>query len=43
VRSITPRTDLDNGSLQIERREHPLGSDKERVNVRAVNKYALHP
>ncbi|KAJ6856743.1 hypothetical protein NC651_038418 [Populus alba x Populus x berolinensis] len=30
VRSITPRTDLDNGSLQIDRREHPLGSDKER-------------
>ncbi|KAJ6862647.1 hypothetical protein NC652_039492 [Populus alba x Populus x berolinensis] len=30
VRSITPRTDLDNGSLEIDRREHPLGSDKER-------------
>ncbi|KAI5556579.1 hypothetical protein BDE02_18G045500 [Populus trichocarpa] len=41
VRSITPRTDLDNGSLQIDRREHPLGSDKERVNVRAVNKESV--
>ncbi|XP_034903502.1 uncharacterized protein [Populus alba] len=41
VRSITPRTDLDNGSLEIDRREHPLGSDKERVNVRAVNKESV--
>ncbi|KAH8482441.1 hypothetical protein H0E87_029764 [Populus deltoides] len=41
VRSITPRTDLDDGSLQIDRREHPLGSDKERVNVRAVNKESV--
>lgn len=39
VRSSVPRTDLDNSSPISERRERPIGSDKERVNPRAVNKY----
>ncbi|KAJ6923202.1 hypothetical protein NC652_016755 [Populus alba x Populus x berolinensis] len=38
VRSMTPRTDLENSSLLNDRRERPLGSDKERVNIRAVTK-----
>ncbi|KAK8654723.1 hypothetical protein V6N13_107325 [Hibiscus sabdariffa] len=37
-RSSVPRTDLDNGSLRNDRRERPVPSDKERVNLRAVNK-----
>lgn len=43
VRSMTPRADLENNSLLNDRRERPHGSDKERVNIRSVNKYALHP
>ncbi|KAG6769946.1 hypothetical protein POTOM_025613 [Populus tomentosa] len=38
VRSMTPRTDLENSSLLNDRRERPVGSDKERVNIRAVTK-----
>ncbi|XP_021637956.2 uncharacterized protein LOC110633597 isoform X2 [Hevea brasiliensis] len=38
TRSSIPRADLDNSSLLNERRERPIGSDKERVNIRAVNK-----
>ncbi|GMI89414.1 SAGA complex subunit 2A [Hibiscus trionum] len=37
-RSSVPRTDLDNGSLRNDMRERPVPSDKERVNLRAVNK-----
>ncbi|KAG7984023.1 hypothetical protein I3843_04G136200 [Carya illinoinensis] len=38
MRSSIPRTDPDYGSLMNDRRDRPLGSDKERVNARAVNK-----
>ncbi|KAH9802042.1 hypothetical protein KPL71_001239 [Citrus sinensis] len=38
VRSSIPRTELDNSSLLNDRRDRPIGSDKERVNLRAVNK-----
>ncbi|KAF5743069.1 hypothetical protein HS088_TW09G01131 [Tripterygium wilfordii] len=39
MRSSVPRTDAaDNGSLLIERRYRSIGSDKERVNLRAVNR-----
>ncbi|XP_062091080.1 uncharacterized protein LOC133797254 [Humulus lupulus] len=37
-RSSLPRTDPDNSSLINDKRDRPIGSDKERVNVRAVNK-----
>ncbi|XP_039018587.1 uncharacterized protein LOC120149944 isoform X2 [Hibiscus syriacus] len=37
-RSSVPRTDLDNSSLRNDRRDHPVPSDKERVNLRAVSK-----
>ncbi|KAL4318819.1 hypothetical protein GQ457_18G001480 [Hibiscus cannabinus] len=37
-RSFVPRTDLDNSSLRNDRRDRPVPSDKERVNLRAVNK-----
>ncbi|KAK8660644.1 hypothetical protein V6N13_051564 [Hibiscus sabdariffa] len=37
-RSSVPRTDLDNSSLRNDRRDRPIPSDKERVNLRAVNK-----
>ncbi|XP_038991544.1 uncharacterized protein LOC120114832 isoform X1 [Hibiscus syriacus] len=37
-RSSVPRTDMDNSSLRNDRRERPVPSDKERVNLRAVNK-----
>lgn len=39
MRSSIPRTDPDNTSLTTERRDRPVGSDKERVNLRTVNKY----
>jgi hypothetical protein len=39
MRSSIPRTDADNSSLTNDRRDRPIGSDKERVNIRAVNKY----
>lgn len=38
MRSTIPRTDQDNNSLLNDRRDRPIGSDKERVNLRAVNK-----
>ncbi|KAK8535390.1 hypothetical protein V6N12_056909 [Hibiscus sabdariffa] len=37
-RSSVPRTDLDNSSLRNDRRDRPIPSDKERVNLRAINK-----
>lgn len=39
IRSSLPRTDSDNSSLINDKRDRPIGSDKERVNPRAVNKY----
>ncbi|XP_050270171.1 uncharacterized protein LOC126714184 isoform X1 [Quercus robur] len=38
MRSSVPRTDADNSSLVNDRRDRPIGSDKERVNIRAINK-----
>ncbi|XP_062147927.1 uncharacterized protein LOC133856895 isoform X1 [Alnus glutinosa] len=38
MRSSIPRTDPENNSLTNDRRDRPIGSDKERVNVRTVNK-----
>ncbi|CAN0839271.1 hypothetical protein LINGRAHAP2_LOCUS2527 [Linum grandiflorum] len=38
VRSSIPRTDLENGSVLNDRRERPVSSDKERANIRSVNK-----
>ncbi|KAG2718056.1 hypothetical protein I3843_03G200500 [Carya illinoinensis] len=38
MRSSIPRTDPDFGSLTNDRRDRPIGSDKERLNLRAVNK-----
>ncbi|EEF48050.1 hypothetical protein RCOM_1046470 [Ricinus communis] len=38
MRSSIPRTDMDSSSLLNDRRERPIGSDKERVNLRAVHK-----
>lgn len=40
IRSSVPRADPDSSSLINDRRERPTGSDKERTNLRAVNKYA---
>ncbi|XP_022754847.1 uncharacterized protein LOC111303085 isoform X2 [Durio zibethinus] len=40
-RSSVPRTDLDNSSLLNDRRDRPAASDKERVNLRAVNKMSV--
>ncbi|XWS72213.1 hypothetical protein CRYUN_Cryun02cG0020800 [Craigia yunnanensis] len=40
-RSSVPRTDLDNSSLLNDRRDRPVASDKERVNLRAVNKMSV--
>ncbi|XP_022730147.1 uncharacterized protein LOC111285140 isoform X2 [Durio zibethinus] len=37
-RSSVSRTDLDNSSLVNDRRDRPVAFDKERVNLRAVNK-----
>lgn len=39
-RSSIPRTDLDNSSHLNDRRDRPVPPDKERVNLKAVNKYA---
>ncbi|KAG2323511.1 hypothetical protein Bca52824_016724 [Brassica carinata] len=36
------RLDSDHNSLYIEKRERSIGSDKERVNLRAVNKSNIH-
>ncbi|XP_037493054.1 uncharacterized protein LOC105637916 isoform X1 [Jatropha curcas] len=41
MRSSIPRADLDNNSLLNDRRERSIGSDKERVNLRAANKANL--
>ncbi|XP_065848975.1 uncharacterized protein [Euphorbia lathyris] len=38
MRSSIPRVDPESNSLLSNRRERPIGSDKERVNVRGVNK-----
>ncbi|KAL5572427.1 hypothetical protein UlMin_022024 [Ulmus minor] len=38
IRSSIPRTDPDSSSLTNDKRDRPVGSDKERVNLRAVNK-----
>ncbi|XP_010247367.1 PREDICTED: uncharacterized protein LOC104590397 isoform X2 [Nelumbo nucifera] len=38
MRSSTPRIDQDNGSAVNDRRDRPVGSDKERVNLKAVNR-----
>ncbi|XVE97949.1 hypothetical protein REPUB_Repub03eG0062900 [Reevesia pubescens] len=40
-RSAVPRADLDNSSLLNDRRDRPVASDKERVNLRAVNKMSV--
>lgn len=37
-RSSIPKTEPDNTSLINDKRDHPIGTDKERVNHRAVNK-----
>lgn len=39
--SPLPRVDSDHNSLYNEKRERSTGSEKERVNLRAVNKYVL--
>lgn len=39
-RSSVPRTDPDTSSLLNDRRDRTVASDKERVNLRATNKYA---
>lgn len=39
IRSSIPRTDPESSSLMNDKRERPTGSDKERANLRAVNKY----
>lgn len=39
MRSSMTRTDSDYGSLTNDRRDRPIGADKERLNIRAVNKY----
>lgn len=39
--SPLPRVDSDHNSLYNEKRERSIGSDKERVNLRGVNKYVL--
>ncbi|KAA8534812.1 hypothetical protein F0562_029746 [Nyssa sinensis] len=38
MRSSIPRADQDSSALLYDRRDRPSGSDKERVNLRAVNK-----
>ncbi|KAJ4952124.1 hypothetical protein NE237_028956 [Protea cynaroides] len=38
LRSSSTRTDQDNGSLPNDRKDRPLGSEKERVNLKAVNR-----
>lgn len=39
-RSSIPKTEPDNPSLINDKRDRPMGSDKERGNQRVVNKYA---
>lgn len=39
IRSTIPRADTDNSSLINDKRDRPIGSDKERANLRTVNKY----
>ncbi|XP_010541085.1 PREDICTED: uncharacterized protein LOC104814635 isoform X2 [Tarenaya hassleriana] len=41
-RSSLSRVDSDHSSLYNEKRERSIGSDKERVNLRAVNKSNIH-
>ncbi|XP_019433724.1 PREDICTED: uncharacterized protein LOC109340471 isoform X4 [Lupinus angustifolius] len=38
IRVSAPRIDQDNNSATNDRRDHPVNSDKEKVNIRAVNK-----
>lgn len=40
IRAPIHRNDQDNSSLVNDKRVRPVSSDKERVNFRAVNKYA---
>ncbi|XP_022749947.1 uncharacterized protein LOC111299171 [Durio zibethinus] len=40
-RSSVPRTDPDNSSLLNDRRDGPVGSDKERVTLRVANKMSV--
>ncbi|KAL4269704.1 hypothetical protein GQ457_HM000780 [Hibiscus cannabinus] len=40
-RSSVPGTDLDNSCPLNDRRDRPVASDKERVNIRAVNKMSV--
>ncbi|KAK6248732.1 hypothetical protein QUC31_020297 [Theobroma cacao] len=40
-RSSVPRSDLDSSPLLNDRRDRPVASDKERVNLRAVNKMSV--
>ncbi|CAB4318576.1 unnamed protein product [Prunus armeniaca] len=40
-RSSIPKTEPDNTSLINDKRDHPIGTDKERVNHRAVNKASV--
>lgn len=39
VRSSFSKAEQDNGLLLHDRRDRPIGSEKEKLNVRAVNKY----
>lgn len=39
MRSSMSRTDSDNSSVLHERRERPNGQEKDRVNLKSVNKY----
>lgn len=39
MRSSMSRTDSDNSSVLHEKRERPNGQEKERVDLKAVNKY----
>ncbi|XP_010548659.1 PREDICTED: uncharacterized protein LOC104820016 isoform X2 [Tarenaya hassleriana] len=41
-RSSLSRVDFDHSSLYNEKRERSIGSDKERVNLRAINKSNIH-
>lgn len=42
MRSSMSRTDSDNSSVLHEKRERPNGQEKERVDLKAVNKYGIH-
>ncbi|XP_043721272.1 uncharacterized protein LOC122668803 isoform X2 [Telopea speciosissima] len=41
-RSSSARTDQDNGSLPNDRRDRALGSEKERINLKSVNRPNVH-